>query len=410
VSKAWRTLQGNHREVSRLYSDLHGPVFARRDWKAPVYARRSLGEDVEVESWYLAEHFLLAWGDWAGLRERYLRYFGQPSEKIPRSWDKLEFRCRTLAGQLLRDEALDEFISKSWSGTLARSARNDRQGPSSRSLFHNLVDGHRRWMLFNIAETLEGAPREEIRRSVDHALTSSHALETAHELNYQIKEEWEDASAELREDALVHIRNYQHATLTLSWLLGEEASLDDGDMGDSDSALIHAVSGEKAVIPSIEQFVTQLTVEPQEKQLLGRVLRRVQAAIADVGYNNFVEDVASSEFLGGPDSSVGGDGINLIPSHARGDCHAILLAVSRGDSRALGLPNIMKQVREHLIRCMNKTRAVVILCDYWRPDMLDDHLGDLRAHHDRGVRFLFLMVGTPERALSPVAVELGRAR
>ena len=46
--------------------------------------------------------------------------------------------------------------------------------------------------------------------------------------------------------------------------------------------------------------------------------------------------------------------------------------------------------------------AVVVLCDYWNPSMLDEHLGDLRAHHGRGVRFLFLMAGNPGRIVSPV--------
>jgi hypothetical protein len=41
--------------------------------------------------------------------------------------------------------------------------------------------------------------------------------------------------------------------------------------------------------------------------------------------------------------------------------------------------------------------------------MLDEHIGDLRAQHDRGVWFLFLMVGTPGRGLAPVAVDLGLA-
>jgi len=163
VSDAWRTLQQSYREVDRLFADLQPPVFARQDWMGSVYARRTLGDDTQVEVSYLAEHFLLAWNDWWGLCDRYLRYFGQPEEKLPRTWRTLGARC---------------------------------------------------------------------------------------------------------------------------------------------------------------------------------------------------------------------------------------------------FPSIMKQVREHLIRCMDKTRVVIVLCDHWRPGMLDDHFGDLQAHYDRGVRFLFLMVGTPGRVVAPVAVDL----
>jgi hypothetical protein len=80
--------------------------------------------------------------------------------------------------------------------------------------------------------------------------------------------------------------------------------------------------------------------------------------------------------------------------------------VSKGDKKALGFPAIMRQVREHLIRC-SVTQSVIVLCDHWHPTILDEHLGDLRAHHDRGVRFLFLLVGIPGRVIAPVGVDLG---
>jgi hypothetical protein len=161
------------------------------------------------------------------------------------------------------------------------------------------------------------------------------------------------------------------------------------------------------MMPSIEQFVTGLNVEQEERRIINGVLNRIQAAIAEIGYDNFVEDVTSGEFLGGPDTPIGSGDINVIPGHANGVCCTTLLAVSKGEKRTVGFPSVMRQVREHLIRCMEKTRVVIILCDYWRPDMLNDHFGDLRAHYDRGVRFLFLLVGTPGRAVSAVAVDLG---
>jgi hypothetical protein len=128
--------------------------------------------------------------------------------------------------------------------------------------------------------------------------------------------------------------------------------------------------------------------------------------MAEIGFDEFVDDVSSGDLGGGRESLVGASAINLIPSDVRGSCHALLLAVSKGDKRAIGFPSIMRQVREHLIRCP-ATLSVIVLCDHWGPGSLDEHLGDLRAHHDRGVRFLFLMAGWPRRAASAVAVNLG---
>jgi hypothetical protein len=159
-------------------------------------------------------------------------------------------------------------------------------------------------------------------------------------------------------------------------------------------------------MPSIESFVEQLNVASSERNLVSHVLRRLQAAVAEFGYDSFVEDLTSGEFLGGGDSPVGTNAINVIPSNGKGACCAVLLAVSKGDKKGIGFPAVMKQVREHLIRCIDKTRVVIFLCDHWFPAILNDHLGDLRAHYDRGVRFLFLMVGTPGRVFAPVALEL----
>ena len=140
------------------------------------------------------------------------------------------------------------------------------------------------------------------------------------------------------------------------------------------------------MLQSIEQFI-QSNIEAEDRQTVNRVLLRVQATIAEIGYDAFVEDIVSADFQGGDESLVGSDAINVIPGHGKAACCPTLLAVSKGYTKTIGFPNIMKQVREHLIHCINKTRTVVVLRDYWQPVMLDDHIGDLRAHHERGVRF-----------------------
>jgi hypothetical protein len=156
--------------------------------------------------------------------------------------------------------------------------------------------------------------------------------------------------------------------------------------------------------PSIEQYLGQL----QDAGLQGtarQVLERIGTAISEIGYDEFVEDVSSTSFRGGQDSPVGASEVSQIPGQKHGPCHSLLVAVSKGDGKALGFTKIMRRVREHLIRCPS-TRSVIFLCDRWHPAMLDEHLGDLRAHHGQGVRFLFLMVGLPSRAFAPVAVDL----
>jgi hypothetical protein len=170
------------------------------------------------------------------------------------------------------------------------------------------------------------------------------------------------------------------------------------------SALLH-LTWERIVTPSFEPFLSEFQ-DANQRGTAARVLERVVQAIGEIGYDEFVEDVTSGDFNGGPGSLVGASAINLIPSERRGPCEALLLAVSKGWEKSIGFPKIMREVREHLIRCP-ATTGVIVLCNTWWAGVLDEHLGDLRAHHDKGVRFLFLMVGTPGRMLAPVAVDLG---
>src|SRR5262245_16735039 len=146
-----RTLRDGARQLQQLHKDLHPPTFARRDWKDNVYARQSLGDGHEVELWFLAEHFLLAWQDWHGLFFRFPRYFGEPEKPFPASWQRLQSDCSMLADQLLHDPRLDAIISNSWlADSLSQTDRKERF--SIRQMFQSFVQNHRRWSLLHEGE------------------------------------------------------------------------------------------------------------------------------------------------------------------------------------------------------------------------------------------------------------------
>jgi hypothetical protein len=138
------------------------------------------------------------------------------------------------------------------------------------------------------------------------------------------------------------------------------------------------------------------------------VVRNIEEAVWERGYDQCVYDVLSdkTEWLHDSPGSTEDTAFNLIPSRIQGSCRRLLVAFSKGDRGEIGFPSIMRQVREHLIRCIDTTRTVVALCDHWQRDMLDEHIGDLRAHHARGVKFYFLLAPLPGKALQPVMVDL----
>jgi hypothetical protein len=389
----------------------------RRDWNAQVFAPESLGDDTQVELWYLADYFLLAWHDWHTMRRRYRGYFGvdENTEPFPETWNRLDERCLDLANRLIRDKQLEGPVFKYWS-TSGVIPADEGDRASLREVYHVVVQNHRRWHLIRnaVEGRLESHGDVLEERSYPEAIWP-HSLALVRRLNEETLLACKRLNESLGSALRYHLRCYMHSNLLVSWLdedfeteeAGEysRSSLQRASQAFAGESSLNQFLSEKIVIPSIEHFLSQWQYSDAHGTAK-RVLERLSQAIAEIGFDDFVEDVASGDFRGGQQSLVGVSEINLIPSQTRGPCQLLLLAVSKGDKKAIGFPSVMRQVREHLIRCP-VTKAVVILCDYWGPSMLDEHLGDLRAHHERGVRFLFLMAGMPSRSISPVAVDLG---
>lgn len=66
----------------------------------------------------------------------------------------------------------------------------------------------------------------------------------------------------------------------------------------------------------------------------------------------------------------------------------------------------MRQVKTRLIEARGTTQVVIVFCDCRDSASFQEHHRDELIAHDRnGVRFLFVMVGVPDRVLVPVPVE-----
>lgn len=396
----FRQLRQDYADLQKLFDDVNPPVQANQDWKGNVIARRSLEDGVQVELWYLAEHFLMAWNDWSGMWERYLAYFGQPAERIPRSWRRLLTRCNVLAGQMLRDERLDELVHKSWfMGPVISALLGEEQEPTPQAAYRLLVTNHRRIDLL----LRGGGPAEETKQVSGRKPAWPRCMDEAVKSNTHAMRAWPNLPRRVREDCLWHLRQYGRANLLASWLVPTSHVATQNPS----SALFHLLNQEATMHPTIEDFAWRLELDEQGRQMVHRVLHRVTTAVGEFGYDGFCEDVTSGDFIGGNESPVGSNAINTIPGKDR-ECRAIVLAVSRGNKKgaALSFGKIMTRVKAHLIECKDRTPVVIFLCDIWSPEILDEHIEELRAHHRQGVRFLFLLIGTPDRVLAPVAVDL----
>ena len=159
MSEAKRYLQRGQRELKRLYGDLYPPAWSRRDWDTLVPARETLGNDAEIELWYLAEHFLLAWSDWTGLKTRYARYYGQPETELKKTWNQLDAKCRGLASLLLRDPSLDGILAHAWRHSYINEALADTPQYTPRAYFHAVIRSHRVMTLAGTRKTSQETRR-----------------------------------------------------------------------------------------------------------------------------------------------------------------------------------------------------------------------------------------------------------
>ena len=102
----------------------------------------------------------------------------------------------------------------------------------------------------------------------------------------------------------------------------------------------------------------------------------------------------------------------VIPGHLADEPRPILLAVAKGwgGKEPLSFVKVMRQVKARLIEARGAIQVVIVFCDCWdSASFQEEHREELNAHDQNGVRFLFVMVGVPDRVLVPVPVEFDRA-
>ncbi len=72
----------------------------------------------------------------------------------------------------------------------------------------------------------------------------------------------------------------------------------------------------------------------------------------------------------------------------------------------------MRQVKGRLTESRGgDVKVVVVFCDTWdSASFQEEHREELGAHARNGVRFLFMLVGVPDRVLVPVPVEFDQGQ
>jgi hypothetical protein len=401
-------LKSRQASLRRLHDDLRESSFARRAWNSEVRPRRTLGSDATIEHWFLAEHFLVTWSNWTGLLDRFCRYFGQEFDTFPKTWAQLVANCDLLVFMLARDRVLDEAVAKSWiepEPAIKHPAK--RNADDIASIYTSIARNHERAAVMSRARHVQPAPavKEKVLKQMslgdgEFGMSQNAVLEE----NERLLERWQKLPRRVQDQVLVHLRHYTHSTLGVSWLTDSKAGI---------SALTSISWRRQPVSLSLQKPAGLPALDAPIPDSAGRLLDRLKVAIAELGYDAVSEDLASTELVGGEDSLLASRDVMVVPGHLDDAARPILLAVTKGWSgkEPQSFTKIMRQVKTRLIESPGAIRFVIVVCDCWdSASFQEEHHEELRAHAQKGVRFLFIMVGVPDRVLVPVPVEFDMAK
>jgi hypothetical protein len=168
---------------------------------------------------------------------------------------------------------------------------------------------------------------------------------------------------------------------------------------DKDSRALFAFHGE----------VPALNVGGGKTDEVHGVLRRIMQAIAEIGYDNFLEDVTSKEFAAGENSPLGSADVTVVPGPQPRRLSGIVVGITKGSKShaKLGFPRVMEQIKTLLREGKDQVAFGLVLCDAWDTESFrDQHLEDLQRLSP--VPFLFMLVGSPESVVTPVAIAGGQ--
>ena len=131
------------------------------------------------------------------------------------------------------------------------------------------------------------------------------------------------------------------------------------------------------------------------------MLDRLKTAIGELGYEAVVEDLISDDLIGGDDSLLASDEVMVIPGHMDDTSRPILLAVTglgrqepcRSQGHAAGQGTADRGPRGRSSTWSSSATPGT------RPLSEEEHREELEGTRPERVRFLFLLVGVPDKTL-----------
>lgn len=150
---------------------------------------------------------------------------------------------------------------------------------------------------------------------------------------------------------------------------------------------LHLLRGESVVDnEKIQDILKETNIKPETQDRVRKLIYDLQRVHSDYDINQIQDILASGGQLF---PGMGQDGsIVVIPGDSPGHCAPIIIAIAKGRDRRsrFGLPNVMREVRAHLINCFEIAEVVLLLTDQWDPQIMKESEYDFSAYSSRSIR------------------------
>ena len=203
------------------------------------------------------------------------------------------------------------------------------------------------------------------------------------------------------------IQNYRTSEWLLPWIISHESTM---NLGQSYNELFeYEKEKTEKTMQIAENIFNQILKENPNLDIntdnLRALLKRISETIQHDGYRNFV-DIAKHAERYGPNSVLGADAINVIPSMNGGVtacCDiAVTIAKGKGIARRWCFGSVLRELRGHLLKCGRSTKIVLILSDTEDASALKENNLDLQYHRDQGIVFVPLYVIDDQVTAMPI--------
>jgi hypothetical protein len=135
-------------------------------------------------------------------------------------------------------------------------------------------------------------------------------------------------------------------------------------------------------------------LSPEECANAKSIVESLGVSIEERGYKDVFDEITSNDAGNGGKSPVRNTlPVNQIPGVPCEECYPVMVVLASGDDpeSQTGLPQSLRRLRSHLIRCIGTTKVVILVTDTWEANVVEESLQDLSAHEENGVLVLLLL-------------------